>query len=83
MKKIIHKLGGHIVSEWQPSCTHLVMSSVKVTVKVTVLLFLKFFAYIISHVFIAIILSIVVVIIIIIFFFALPRPHLRNISRLI
>lgn len=34
LKNVIHKLGGHLVSEWQPSCTHLVMSLVKVTIKV-------------------------------------------------
>ncbi|XP_054720587.1 nibrin-like isoform X2 [Uloborus diversus] len=33
IRKIIFKLGGHIVSEWQPCCTHVVMSQVKVTIK--------------------------------------------------
>lgn len=33
LKKVIQKLGGHLVSEWQPACTHLVMSLVKVTIK--------------------------------------------------
>ncbi|XP_035220213.1 nibrin-like [Stegodyphus dumicola] len=33
LKIIVHNLGGHFVPEWQPSCTHLVMSEVKVTVK--------------------------------------------------
>ncbi|XP_015910375.1 nibrin isoform X2 [Parasteatoda tepidariorum] len=33
LKKTIHSLGGHFVSEWQPSCSHLVMSEVKVTIK--------------------------------------------------
>lgn len=37
LKNVIHKLGGHLVSEWQPSCTHLVMSLVKVTIKVLAL----------------------------------------------
>lgn len=33
LKKTIHRLGGHLVSEWKPECTHLVMSDVKVTIK--------------------------------------------------
>ncbi|GFU02786.1 nibrin [Nephila pilipes] len=33
LKKAIHALGGSFISEWQPSCTHLVMTEVKVTVK--------------------------------------------------
>ncbi|GFV06964.1 nibrin [Trichonephila clavipes] len=33
LRKTIHALGGSLISEWQPSCTHLVMTEVKVTVK--------------------------------------------------
>lgn len=33
LKKSIHLLGGHLVSEWQPACNYLVMSEVKVTIK--------------------------------------------------
>eukprot|EP00058_Branchiostoma_floridae_P019424 XP_002604914.1 hypothetical protein BRAFLDRAFT_121621 [Branchiostoma floridae] len=33
LKQLLLKLGGHLVTEWHKECTHLVMSSVKVTVK--------------------------------------------------
>ncbi|XP_071511429.1 uncharacterized protein [Diadema antillarum] len=33
LKRAIHKLGGHLVSEWSYECTHLVMSQLNVTVK--------------------------------------------------
>ncbi|CAL1281870.1 unnamed protein product [Larinioides sclopetarius] len=33
LRKTVHFLGGSFISEWQPSCTHLVMTEVKVTVK--------------------------------------------------
>ncbi|KAF8768244.1 Nibrin like protein [Argiope bruennichi] len=33
LRKTVHFLGGNLISEWQPSCTHLVMTEVKVTVK--------------------------------------------------
>lgn len=33
LKELILKLGGHILSEWQENCTHLVMKEIKVTIK--------------------------------------------------
>ncbi|XP_035678587.1 nibrin-like isoform X2 [Branchiostoma floridae] len=33
LKQLLLKLGSHLVTEWHKECTHLVMSSVKVTVK--------------------------------------------------
>ncbi|XP_023210421.1 nibrin-like [Centruroides sculpturatus] len=33
LKQSIQKLGGHLVSEWQTDCTHLVMKEIKVTIK--------------------------------------------------
>lgn len=33
LKELIQKLGGHILSEWQENCTHLVMKEIKVTIK--------------------------------------------------
>ncbi|KAG8195302.1 hypothetical protein JTE90_028449 [Oedothorax gibbosus] len=33
LKRTVHKLGGYLVSEWQPSCSHLAMTEVKVTIK--------------------------------------------------
>ncbi|XP_041453971.1 nibrin-like [Lytechinus variegatus] len=34
LKQIVHRIGGHVVSEWCPQCTHLVMSELNVTIKV-------------------------------------------------
>ncbi|XP_067137643.1 nibrin [Centruroides vittatus] len=33
LKQSIQKLGGHVVSDWQTDCTHLVMKEIKVTIK--------------------------------------------------
>ncbi|GIY27851.1 nibrin [Caerostris darwini] len=33
LRKIVHLFGGNFIAEWQPSCTHLVMTEIKVTVK--------------------------------------------------
>ncbi|XP_030831481.1 nibrin isoform X1 [Strongylocentrotus purpuratus] len=34
LKQTVHKIGGHVVSEWCPQCTYLVMSQLNVTIKV-------------------------------------------------
>eukprot|EP00057_Strongylocentrotus_purpuratus_P011698 XP_011666172.1 PREDICTED: nibrin [Strongylocentrotus purpuratus] len=35
LKQTVHKIGGHVVSEWCPQCTYLVMSQLNVTIKCT------------------------------------------------